>query len=161
MKNRKLAFLLCLTLLFSVLSPAMVFASPPEPTTPVDNPLNPDPYIEISSISMSFSVTTSGTSTSSCNVYVPDTSLHYTVTMEVLKQASNGSWETNALKAWSYYNKSGTADIPGKTFSLTDYGTYCLAVSVDVYNSNDIKVDSTTEYSRNAVYSSTGVVYYI
>lgn len=160
MKNRKLAFLLCLTLLFSVLSPAMSFASSPETTTPVDDPLDPDPYIKIDSIFMTFSVTTAGVSTSACNVYVPDTSLHYTVTMEVLKQASNGSWETNALKAWSYYNRSGTTDIPGKTFSLTDYGTYCLAVTVDVYNSNDILVDSATEYSRNAVYTANGVTYH-
>ena len=51
MKTRKFALLLCLLLLFSMVSPAMTFAASPE--VPVDDPVDPDPYVCINSIDFS------------------------------------------------------------------------------------------------------------
>lgn len=157
MKNRKLALLLCLTLLFSVLSPAMAFASSPDPETPVDDPLDPDPYTYIDSIGISFTVGAGGATTDYCSTYIPDTTKSCTLTMR-LQQKVNGAWNTtNPIKTWS---TSGSDTVYlDKTYNSVGYGVYRLSVTVDVYSGNTI-VESRTEYSRVADYDSTGVIYY-
>lgn len=158
MKNRKLALLLCLMLLFSVLSPATALAAPPELETPVDDPLEPAPYTYINSIGISFTIGGGGATTDCCETYIPNTAYSCTLTMR-LQEKVDGVWNTtNPIKKWS---TSGRDTVYlDETYNSVGYGTYRLSVTVDVYSGSTI-VESVTRYSRVAVYSSKGVTYYI
>ena len=158
MKTRKLALLLCLTMLFSILSPSMALAAPPEETTPVDDPLDPEPYTYLNSMSFAFEIN-SGSSSDYCSAYVPNRNYHYTLTMR-LQQKVNGVWDTaNPIMTWTN-SGSGTVYI-SESYDTLSYGTYRLSGTVSIYNSSNILVESVTEYSRYAVYSADGVGYYI
>ena len=157
MKKRKLALALCLALLVGIVSPAMTFATPPEPDIPVDDPVDPAPYSYIDSIVMDFSMYTDGSSTDYAEVYVPNRDYHYTLTLELLKR--NGtSWKVPATATWTNSGK-GTVYID-ESYDGLSYGTYCLAATIDVYNASGLKVESVTEYSRTAVFNSDGIIYY-
>lgn len=158
MKNRKLALLLSLVLMFSILSPAMALAASPEPETPVDDPLDPDPYTYIDSITINFSLYQGGSTSDYCSAYIADRNYHYTLTMR-LQERVNGVWDTsNPIATWTN-SGSGTVYI-SESYSGLPYGTYRLSATVDVYNSSDLLVESVTEYSRVAVYNSSGIAYY-
>lgn len=156
MKTRKLALLLCLTMLFSILSPSMAFAAGLEPDDPVD-PIEPDPYTYISQIGIDFRMYSNGNSSDYCSAYVPG-GYYYTLTMRLQKQV-NGMWDTtNPLITWS---TSGSHTIYlDKTYNGLSYGYYRLSATVSVYNSSGLLCESVTEYSRVAYYSSAGVYYY-
>lgn len=156
MKKRKFALFFCLMMLFSMVSPAMTFAASPE--SPIDDPVEPEPYVCIDSIDFSFQVSTNGSTVAYCSTYVPNTSYTCEVTLELLKMGSNGSWNVAATKTWTNTGH-GTVYIYNDTYTLPSYGSWRLAGTVEVFSGNTL-MDSATEYSRVAVYSSTGVVYY-
>ena len=156
MKTRKLALLLCLTMLFSILSPSMALAADPDPEFPPDDPIEPDPYSYISQIDIDFIMYSNGNTSDYCSAYVPG-GYNYTLTMELLKK-SGSSWNVPATATWTN-SGSGTVYID-TSYNGLSYGTYRLAVTVDVYNSKGLLCESVTEYSRCAVYSVDGVAYY-
>lgn len=156
MKTRKLALLLCLTMLFSILSPSMVYAAHLDPDSPPDDPVEPDPYTYIDSIGIDFRMYTNGNTSDYCSAYVPG-GYNYTLTMELLKK-SGSSWNVPATATWSN-SGSGTVYID-TSYNGLSYGYYRLAVTVDVYNSSGLLCESVTEYSRVAYYSADGVYYY-
>ena len=157
MKTRKLALLLCLTMLFSILSPSMVYAAHLDPDFPPDDPIEPDPYTYIDSIGIDFRMYTNGNTSDYCEAYVPG-GYNYTLTMCLQRQV-NGVWQTSSpIKTWS---TSGSHTVYlDKTYNGLSYGIYRLSVSVDVYNSSGLLCESVTEHSRYAVYNADGVVYY-
>lgn len=156
MKTRKLALLLCLTMLFSILSPSMAFAAQLDPEFPPDDPIEPDPYLYINQINIDFIMYSNGNTSDYCDAYVPG-GYNYTLTMELLKK-SGSSWNVPATATWTN-SGSGTVYID-TSYNGLSYGTYRLAVTVDVYNSKGLLCESVTEYSRCAVYSVDGVAYY-
>lgn len=158
MKTRKLALLLCLAMLFSILSPTMAFAAGLEPDFPPDDPIEPDPYSYISQINISFRMYSNGNTSDYCSAYVPG-GYHYELTMSLQKQV-NGVWQTsNPIVTWI---TSGSHTVYlDKSFNGLPYGIYRLSVSVDVYNSNGLLCESVTEHSRIAVYNAGGVAYYL
>lgn len=157
MKKRKLALLLCLVMLFSILSPSMAFAAHPDPDYPPDDPIEPDPYSYISQIDIDFIMYSNGNTSDYCDAYVPG-GYNYTLTMRLQRQV-NGVWQTsNPIMTWS---TSGSHTIYlDKTYNGLSYGIYRLSVTVDVYNSSNLLCESVTEHSRIAVYSVDGVAYY-
>lgn len=157
MKTRKLALLLCLTMLFSILSPSMAYAAHLDPEFPPDDPIEPEPYTYIDSISIDFRMYSNGNTSDYCSAYVPG-GYNYTLTMELLKK-SGSSWNVPATATWTN-SGSGTVYID-TSYNGLSYGTYRLAVTVDVYNSAGLLCESVTEYSRIAVYNSNGVGYYL
>lgn len=159
MKTRKLALLLSLTMLFSILSPVMAFAASSDLDTPVDDPVEPEPYAHIDDIGIDFCVYQGGSSDDYCSAYIADRNYHYTLTLR-LQQKVNGVWDTtNPIKTWSN-SGSGTVYID-ESYSGLSYGYYRLSATVDVYNSSNLLCESVTEYSRVAYYSSAGVFYYL
>ena len=157
MKTKKLALILCMTLLCSIFSPAVAFASSPELDVPVDDPVDPAPYSYINQIGIDFCMYTDGSSTDYAEVYVPNRNYHYTLTLELLKM-SGGSWDVPATATWTNSGK-GTVYID-ESYDGLSYGAYCLAATIDVYNASGLKVESVTEYSRTAVFNSDGIIYY-
>lgn len=157
MKTRKLALLLCLTMLFSILSPTAAFAAHIDPDFPPDDPIEPDPYSYISQINIDFIMYSNGNTSDYCSAYVPG-GYSYTLTMR-LQQRVNGAWQTsNPIMTWS---KSGSDTVYlDKTYNGLSYGTYRLTATVTVYNSQGLICESVTEHSRTAVYNADGVVYY-
>lgn len=150
MKNRRFAFLLCLSLIFSVLSPLATFASSPETSAPVIEEPEPDPYFYIDSIFITFRINSSGKSTDYCSAYIPDTSRNYTLTMRLQKQNSDGTWNTaNPVKTWST-SGNDTVYLDKEWYVL--HGTYRLSVTIDVYNAQGLLCESVTEYSHTVTY---------
>lgn len=157
MKTRKLALLLCLTMLLSILSPSMALAARLDPEYPPDDPIEPDPYSYISQIDIDFIMYSNGNTSDYCSAYVPG-GYNYTLTMCLQRQV-NGVWQSSSpIMTWS---TSGSHTVYlDKTYNGLSYGIYRLSVSVDVYNSSGLLCESVTEHSRYAVYNADGVVYY-
>ena len=150
MKTRTLTLLLCMVMVFSVLSP-MALAASPELETPIDDPVDPAPYTYINSISMALYITNSGKSSDYCQVYVPNRSCTVYIYLDLQRKVSGASWDSaTTVKSWSK-SGSGTVTIDEDWYVNSGY-VYRLAATVKVYDSDDLLGDSTTVYSTSCSY---------
>lgn len=149
MKFKKLVPLVCMLMLFSILSSTALAY---EPDTPADDPVEPDPYTYISSIFINFDISNAGLTDDYCRVVIPDTSCSCWLYMYLERwNSSTGEWDV--VKSWSN-NGSSTITLEKEWYVAYGYA-YQLRNVVYVYDSNDLLAESTTAYSQIIQYGAT------
>lgn len=108
MKTKKLrifSLLLCLVMAFSAIG-TTAFAT--EVDTPVDDPLDPDPYSYISTIYAGLSISSSGYATCSsfCNLYSSSNTCYLSM---YLQRSSNGSSGWTTVQGWGTSGYGGAS----------------------------------------------------
>lgn len=141
MKVKRIIPFICVFLLFNVLS-ATALAY--EPEMPPENPVDPDPYTYIATISINFDISSSGLTDDYCQVYIPDDTCTCYLYMHLQRWNQNsGEWET--IKSW---NTSGSDTITlEKEWYVASGYAYRLKNNIYVYDSNDLLGESTSAYS--------------
>lgn len=146
MKIKKLIPIICVILLFSMVTQTALAY---EPETPPEDPLDPSPYTYIATILVNFEISSSGLTDDYCQVYIPDNS--YSCNLYMLLQRwsdSLGDWET--IKSW---NASGTDTITlEKEWYVVHGYTYRLKNVIYVLDSDGLLAESTSAYSVHIPY---------
>ena len=130
MESKKLILSLCLLLVFCMLTPmAMAYD---EPTTPEDNPIEPDPYTYIHSVDIYFDIASNGLTDDYCQVYIPNGNCTCNLYMHLQRwNDSTNQWET--IKSWST-SGSDTITLEKEWYVASGY-LYQLKCVMHVYNS--------------------------
>ena len=149
MKTKKLIPVVCILLLFSLLSPmAMAY----DPETPVDDPLDPSPYTYIAMIDIDFDISNSGLTDDYCRVYIPDTTCSCWLDMYLQRwNTSTNKWET--VKSWSKYGVE-TITLEKEWYVVSGYA-YRLKCNISVYDSDNLLGEATSAYSDIIPYGTT------
>lgn len=144
MKKRSILLALCLALLFSTLSPA-AFAA--DLDTPVDDPVDPDPYLYIHTIDIDLDIASSGAASCYASAFVPDTTKTVYVTIWLQRRALDSTSASDFTTYRGPWSDSGTYTVTVDKLTYVTRGyTYRLLVGVDVYSGN-ILVDTTSAES--------------
>ena len=146
MKLKKTIFFICVLLLFSMLSSTVLAY---EHDTPENDPDLPSRYTDISSIFVSFDISSSGLTDDYCRVYIPDTTYSCWLDMYLQRWNSNTEeWET--VKSWSKYGVE-TIVLEKEWYVAHGY-IYRLKCIVSVYDSNDMLDEAVDVYSNYYYY---------
>lgn len=141
MKFKRIIPIVCLLLLFSMLSP-MALAYDLEP--PADEPLDPDPYTYIATINIYFDISSSGLTDDYCQVYIPDDTCTCYLYMHLQRwNRDTQEWET--VKSWNT-SGSDTITLEKEWYVVSGYA-YRLKNNIYVYDSNNLLGESTSAYS--------------
>ncbi len=149
MKTKRIALILCVLLLASVLSP---MAMALDPDTPPDDPIEPDPYTYIALITICFDISSAGLSDDYCRVYIPDTTRGCWLDMYIQRwNTSTSTWET--VKSWSTYGVE-TITLEKEWYVASGYA-YRLKCGVEVYDSDMLLCETTAAYSTIVPFGAT------
>ena len=149
MKGKRFIACICILVILCIL-PSAAFAV--EPTVPEDDPVDPDPYTYIATISINFDISSSGLTDDYCQVYIPDDTCTCYLYM-YLQRWNHSSQEWETIKSW---NTSGSDTITLEKEWYVAYGyAYQLKNVIYVYNSNNLLAESTAAYSDIFLFGAT------
>ena len=141
MKAKRIILFVSVLLIFSILSSTALAY---DPETPVDDPIDPDPYTYIAMIDINFDISNSGLTDDYCQVYIPDNSCTCHLYMYLQRwNSSSEVWET--IKSW-YAEGYDTITLEKEWYVATGYA-YRLKNTIYVYDSNNLLGESTDAYS--------------